>query len=262
MNWEQRNRQNRSIAEEWLLSESGSPLSDLLIARVIMEPSMKVLRKQLWLGSIAYDRDLLVQALQRGEDRGRGLRDFRLLVAARGDLDIGYRLHLQMVFQKSQIWVLLPEANRIEKTRCLIFRMASRAGAEYERLLAQPHRCFPFRLFLAAVDNGQAVEAKRTHRESPCMLDDFSRSYLDKFDPESERGRMVLVSIMLNAKVDTAAIECWHAWIRRMATRLSVQTHRMNFWDVCARSLAHRIKQGRTAVTFTTPDEHASAGSS
>ena len=65
-----------------MLGPNASPLTDLVVVRMVMEPGVRLLRKQIWLGSAGYDRNLLVQALQRGTDAALGVRDFRLLKAA------------------------------------------------------------------------------------------------------------------------------------------------------------------------------------
>ena len=149
----------------------------------------------------------------------------------------------ELAMRSTKLWALLPTQSMTERLRCKIFRMMCLEGADYERVVARSHRLHPYRLFLASTSPQVATDLKRLFGESPCMFDDFSKAFMEKFDIEEERARMALITIMMCSKTDTAAIECWHAWIRRMCTRVGTQAHRMNFWDVSARSIAHRIKR-------------------
>ena len=92
------------------------------------------------MGSAMYGRDLVRQALGQVDGSGRNVRDFRVLVAAKGGLDIVFRFHLQQVFRTPALWSLLPQSHLTEHMRCLIFRMASREGAEFERTIGHPTR--------------------------------------------------------------------------------------------------------------------------
>ena len=71
----------------------------------------------------------------------------------------------------------------------------------------------------------------------------FTLDFMAKFDIESNDGRAILQLVMLLANVDTSKIECWHAWTRRVVSRLGVQTHRPSYYDVSARCFAHRSKR-------------------
>ena len=75
------NEQNRTIAADWILQ--GCPLRDLVLTRIVMEPAMVVLRRQLHLGSHRWDLDQEQKLLERPAAQRR---DYRLLICARGSL--------------------------------------------------------------------------------------------------------------------------------------------------------------------------------
>ena len=138
------NQKNKSIGAEWVLT--GCPLRDLVLTRVTMEPPMAILRKQLHQGSHRWEVEQDSSLLGDGEGRRR---QYRLLACARGELDVEFAQHQQQVFWSAPLFALVPPSARTEQFSCLAFRMATRVGAEYERLLASRHRKPPFTLFLA-----------------------------------------------------------------------------------------------------------------
>eukprot|EP00959_Pyramimonas_sp_CCMP1952_P126310 2641673-Pyramimonas_sp.AAC.1 len=72
-----------------------------------------------------------------------------------------------------------------EHTRRLVFRVFSMIGAEYERLLARPHRKAPFMLFVCLISPAAAVDLKRIKRTQQCVLDRFTVAFMETFDIES-----------------------------------------------------------------------------
>ena len=232
------NERNRSIGAAWVLS--GTPLRDLVLVRVVMEPSMVVLRRQLRMGSDAWAREQERMPLTSGGDTAR---EYRLLAAARGELDaIFFRHHAQALATPS-LYSLIPVAFQTEECNCLAFRMHARVGAEYERLLASKHRRAPFLLFLVTNQRQVAKDLKRIHSQKVCLLDLFTKESMDEFDVESPEGQAVLKCVLAFAHVDTVKIERWHAWWRRVIARLGTQTHRPNVYDVAGRCFAQRVKR-------------------
>ena len=121
--------------------------------------------------------------------------------------------------------------------------MTTMAGAEYERLLAWRHRRPPFKLFLATQSRQVALEMCDLHKDTPCLLDRFPREFMDEQDIRSDIGIALLQLIMSASHVDTALIECWHAWSRRVSTRLGTQSKRPTQHDMFARHVAQRMKR-------------------
>lgn len=240
-NWAEYNGKNRRLASQWLYGGGEHvPLRDLVILRYTIEPAMKVLRKQLWYGGDRYLKKLFVDGIDGNADTIRGT---RLMLSARGVLDLQYARHIEKLLKDAEIWRLLPFPAVTEATKCQIFRMIARSSGEYERLLGAPHRRLPFRLFLAAVDVEVARSLKVLLAERPCCVDEFTTVFAGTFDLESEEARYALVMILLAAKVETSRIECWHASLRRLCVRLGAQTHPLGAKDGAARTLCRRVKQ-------------------
>ena len=225
---------NRTMAIRWL---NQHPLRDLVLIRLIMEPCMAMLRSQLWIGSAAWEKRQFLKGMT--VSAGEGVRDFRLLIAAQGKLESQFADHLRSLMSSPALWSVLPPEAFTEDTLCLAFRMASREGAEVERLIARPHRKPPFLLFLSLLHPHVAADLKRmpTH-----MLDSFTSSFMSHFDVESLDGRAALMMIMVLGFTDTARVECWHAWLARLSKRLGAQTHRPNFRDASAKIFSQRVK--------------------
>ena len=84
---------------------------------------------------------------------------------------------------------------------------------------------------------------KDLHRAKPCMLDAWTRDFMDCYDIEAADAKAILRLVLIMANTDTANIECWHACTRRVVTRLGAHTTRPNFYDVLARCQAQRMKR-------------------
>ena len=249
------NKQNRAVGARWVLL--GCPLRDLILARVTMEPSMTVLRKQLSMGSRRWENDQNCGLLGGAETQRR---EYRLLICARGELDTLFTDHHMQVFWSPSLFSLVPRNTRNEDLASLAFRMITRVGAEHERMLASRHRKPPFTLFLATQSRHIASQLQELHRDKPCLLDNFSREFLDGHSLDCESTLAILRMIMAVSHVDTALIECWHAWTRRVSTKLGTQTHRPSQADVLARHLAQRLKKRTTnAEMWIPPDDGAAA---
>lgn len=139
----------------------------------------------------------------------------------------------------SEWWSLLQDKDLHEANRSLVFRMLARSGAEYERLLSAPHRRAPI-LFFLAIDTPTVIPV--TKASPPCLLGEFTRSFLAAWELDTPEARAMLVLILLSAKVDTAKIECRHAWWRRLSVRLETQTHLPDVLDLCSRALVVRMR--------------------
>ena len=232
------NLQNRAVGAEWILT--GCPLMDLVLSRVTMEPSMAILRRQLRMGSHKWEEEQDGKLL--GESMGEP-REYRLLVCARGELDTLFARHQMQVLWTPSLFSVLPAGMRTEQLSCLAFRMTTRVGAEHERVLASRHRRPPFTLFMATQSRQVTQQVKEMQEKTPCLLDQFSREFLASHDIENPDSLAILRVIMAMSKVDTALIECWHAWTRRVVTRLGTQASRPTQHDVFARHVAQRIKR-------------------
>lgn len=202
-----------------------------------MEGNLAVLRRQLVAGSEGWSEGQLVNGAAAATSSSE--QQFPLLCSARGDLDIQFATHQRALCMDSEWWSLLQDKDLHEANRSLVFRIIARSGAEYERLLSAPHRRAPCLLFLA-IDTPTVIPVIKA--SPPCLLGEFTRSFLAEWDLDTPEARAKLVLILLSAKVDTAKIECWHAWWRRLSVRLKTQTHLPDVLDLCSRALVVRMR--------------------
>eukprot|EP00959_Pyramimonas_sp_CCMP1952_P224237 4688810-Pyramimonas_sp.AAC.1 len=99
-------------------------------------------RKQLTLASKRWELRQRARAVRAAErDDGSCLtRDFRILVAARGNVEATALNSLRHLMSEHGLWVLLRSDGLTNRTRATAFLSLSRAGAKTDRLLAHPHR--------------------------------------------------------------------------------------------------------------------------
>ena len=229
-----RNARTRVAGLKWL---NGDAHAELILIRLVMEPSMNVLRQQLYVGSKAWERQQSLAALRPSD--GPLSRDYRILVSARGDQDEEFlRLH-KLLCETNRMWITMPKHCLTEFWRCLAFRCAAREAAEYHRLLTYPHRRPPFLLFLILVNPSVAERLKRLPR---CLLDSFTKWFMETFDISSSDARAFLMLLISLGHTETSKVECWHAWARRFLVRRGTQTHRPNFLDLSSSVLSHRCR--------------------
>ena len=92
----------------------------------------------------------------------------------------------------------------------------------------EEHINYPLKLF--GILRGRSVvdEILAEADGKPCMLDDFSAQFIAKHKGAHLHSVECLTELMVLATVmelDIASVEASHAFIRRLAVALSVQTH-------------------------------------
>ena len=91
------------------------------------------------------------------------------------------------------------------------------------------------------------------YRNSPCLLDDWSKKFLAVYNTVekllSATAITVFKLIALMAFTDTAEIECAWAHIRRNILMMSCQTHRKDAEDVSANYVISRKRRQRDSPT-------------
>jgi hypothetical protein len=140
---------------------------------------------------------------------GAGHRDYRLLVSARGDLDLRFAKLQRALCTKWRLWGLLQREDLTEENLRFACCMAARIGGIHERLLAEPHL-----LFLIVEQPQVPAELKAMRR---CMKDPFTADFLDEWDIETQDARMVLVLILLVGTVPVETLACMGAAARYQA---------------------------------------------
>ena len=120
------------------------------------------------------------------------------------------------------LWLLLLDAAVSVRSRCLAFRMASRALAQNNRLMGRPHQKPPFMLFATLRAPQLITHLKDIYRKLPCLFDFFTKDFMDQWDIASTSARAVLHLLTITAWVETAGVETMHAWFRRLAVFCAV----------------------------------------
>jgi hypothetical protein len=87
------NEKTRGMAKAWLLGPTA--MRDVVLARCCMEPSMCALRRQLHIGSERWEKEQQRKGLPSGHATQR---EYRILLAARGELDAVFQEHLSILF--------------------------------------------------------------------------------------------------------------------------------------------------------------------
>ena len=152
--WEKRQAGHRREATRWLDTHTSfrgrAAFCDLVLLRMCTSPLQEVLHKLLFLASHSWElaeRAKAAKALRSGKAGDRLLRDFRVLVAARGTYE-GLALNkCRALLHTPTLWHLLPGDEGTNRRKVTAFAMISNAAAGIEKMLAAPHRRHPFRLF-------------------------------------------------------------------------------------------------------------------
>lgn len=168
------------------------------------------------------------------------LRDYRLLISARGDLDTIFESQHEQLGSESQYYSILREEDSTEANACKMFRSQSRILGNHERLLGRPHRQLPYILFLA-VFNSHLIQSILDIKV--CLRDRFTKMFLADWDLNSDEARMVLLLLLILVFTDSLLLETRHAWIRRLLLKAGVQAKRLQFLDVASHSFSHRVVQ-------------------
>ena len=247
--WKKINAANRKMAADWL---QGAFYFHIVLIRLCMEPFMVVFRKMLYWGSIAWEKDQRKRAVDGASASVGGVsaREYRVVLAARGELDAQFHLYLRKIASVETLWRLLGTHKCTEKDRALAFRILAKGGAEYCRVVTDPHKKPKFRVFLL-ITNPEIVQALK---ELPdCVLGAWVATFLSEWGATATTARMILVMIAIVAYTDTMTIENWHAWLRRVVTRMSVQAHRPHIKDVAGRCFLHTTSSINTAEAAWNP---------
>ena len=144
----EQNAADRRKAAEWL---SSNPVNHLYCMRVTLEPLRQLLSSQFLVASKAWEIDqrayLLDLASKQALDKSTLQRDYLLRLAGDKVLEKRYFHDLAGLFTKQEVWDCVEEECRTVCFNHLVFKLLSRQGCLIQRHLAQPHGCFPIKLF-------------------------------------------------------------------------------------------------------------------
>lgn len=230
--WAAINAAHRRLASAWL---SGTPLVDLLLMRLVMEPLRQLMAHQFQVASEAWEVDQrarLAKAILRDGGASFADRSYRLSVAAEGDEEAKCLSQLGQLFEQSALWDLFPRSASSVGLRALAFRLLSRAACAVRQLLSFPHEQFPVRLFKLLAHPDLASELVVV---PDCMLDAWSQE-LKRQHPTlrgADLEQKLFLVCMLGWR-DISRVEAKHAAIRRQLKQASLQTRPQELRDLSA----------------------------
>ena len=166
-----------------------------------------------------------------------GSRDYRVCIAARGELEhacIDATLGL-MQANSPTIWNAIRGIRRSRSTSLFAFRLLSREGATTHKLLVRKHMLMQCAIFHALRNPDDLVEVRRVFRfvadAKQCLRGDYAEEFITSYadwETNDETVKDMIEELLLLAlmiDMDTAAVECKHAAVRRLKNLRSVQTH-------------------------------------
>ena len=103
--------------------------------------------------------------------RGMLLRNYQLLVHARGEIEERGAQKMRMLLFSNRLWSILPAADLTNALKVRAFLGITGAEASTERHVAIPHRMVPYRLFLT-LEQPDLIESVRSLPR--CMCDAWS----------------------------------------------------------------------------------------
>lgn len=230
------NAQHRKKALSWL---EASPLCDLVVLRNVLRPLQRLQRRHIFIGSRQWEQRRAAaeaRAMQSGSTTSQ--RIYPLGIAADGCLESEALEGLKQMLNHPALWSLIPESDHNAGRCSMAFATVSRAGALVHKELAFIHCKAPFTLFLAV---GHPALAERVKATPSCLLDRFSRDFLGRDDLASEEARQMLLLVCRLVKTNISEIECRHAALRRLLTR--VQARHMELDDLAALWVGQRCRQ-------------------
>ena len=247
--WADANARNRSIARDLWQS---APLGRLVALRVCMEPLRALMAAMLAHTSEAWEleqRARVAVALRDGTDP-RLARDYLAVLAAEGVEEKACLAQVKTLLLGPEPWgdAFLDDDMTVA-TRCLLFKVLSRAGCAVEQLLALPHRGYPWATYRILKDPAFADEVARVADCKGGIVDPFTRDLRSRF-PTAEALRseeciaILHCSALLRFK-DIAPLEARHAAVRRDLIGRSVQTHARDFRDTGANWVLRACRKSR-----------------
>ena len=254
--WAEANARNRRVARALWQS---APLGRLLSLRVCMEPLRVLMAAMFTHTSEAWEleqRARVAAALRDGADPWLA-RSYLAVLAAEGVEEKACLAQLKTLLTGPEPWGdAFLEDDKTVATRCLLFKVLSRAGCAVEQLLALPHRGYPWAMFRALKDPAFADEVARVPDCGGGFVDPFTRDLRSRFPTaEALRSGECIAILQCNALLrcrDIAPLEARHAAVRRDLIGRSVQTHVREFRDTGAAWVLRACRQSRKRAPTTT----------
>jgi hypothetical protein len=243
---------NAKAREKSLIYCRSSPFTLLVVFRQVYEPMRVLATTKIHIASEAWERrqQALVARAKLNGTFSYASRSYRVVEAASNKAEDKALQQLSMLYFCNMMWALLPITSITAETRCLIFRLLSRVGCGIEELLRQTHRTSKFMMFLLLA--GTPGILAYLQGRPPCTLCPWARRICDYYSHDFGGAEMMayLAFRALVICTDMSDIESLHAWIRRLLTTRSAQTHLMSLVDVGSNWLLSRGRK-RAASQMT-----------
>ena len=223
------NERFRSKALVWVQS---SPLGQLLIMRLCMEPLCVLLQWKLYIGSQLWELFQKATAAAQEMDPASSTwpnREFAIGVASKNVIEDKCMARLGDLLNPS-MWVAMPGDSLTEACQATCFMVMSRVGCMVEELLRQRHRLAPWITVAILWDPDAAARILEMPR---CLLDELTCDLIDAGDFGGMESRMKMFALALADQCDISNLEALHAWVRRHLLNRA-QTHGWNFEELGA----------------------------
>ena len=246
---------DRKQAMKFLLDGS---LGSLMLIRWLMEPLRRHFVCQFARASESWplrQKAALAKALKDGRPSTPKL---RVVEAASGEEDSKFFEQIRLLFERTEIWAIMPPSHHTVSARAKAFRCLSRMGCAFMKLLASRHQKFPYQVFRLLVAPHLAAEFRAV---SDCMLDEWTK-WLKRSWPtlEGEELTQVLYTVAILLRMDISHIEARHASVRRMLTIRSVQTNPASLDSLSAQWLFQQHRTAGQRFAERAPRPHTATG--
>eukprot|EP00971_Amphidinium_carterae_P148653 2947479-Amphidinium_carterae.1 len=167
------NDEHRRSALEFF---EGSGLERLYIVRTVLAPQVELIHQVLALNEAEFDA-------REGGNESPSFRVVELIRASQpGKMFHAFLKKTALVSTSTTLWV---HCASTESFATDVFRFCTHAAAVLKELVLQQWAVFPQKLFSMLDSAAARHEIYRIYRESPCLLDEWSKAFLDKFCGEA-----------------------------------------------------------------------------
>jgi hypothetical protein len=242
------------FALRFLSTQAPAPHSKYVSLNNVLGPLQTMLEKQCAVASPAWERRqraLAARAAQNPETRnGMLIRDYRILVSARGELERACLSKLRYLFFHTLLWVLILPSEHTNCLRAMNFIMISKAGAGMSKL-QKKHRLPPFPVYLT-VQQPELVPDLLA--KSTCWFDPWSRKHMASVTLGTFESNARIVAHLALGYTCTVPEEVGNAQIRRQVAN-RVQTQAIDLKELSAHHIAHFYNQlSKASVRVKRPE--------
>ena len=232
-----KNARTRKKAANWVAT---FPLSSLIVLRMFMAPICLLLDAYISESGHKFEKKRLLEELltKKGlQERSQAVGGLQGYI--RQDKEQRFLEELQAAL-KSSHWQWMPAGAKMLDMQTLAFQLSSRLGALVYQMLIWPTMQCPFLTFKLLDEPNLASKICRLPQ---CLLDDFTKDFMQKYPGEkmtSQDARMSLHVIAAQAKTETVQLEWGHGRVHRLISTVSTQTHRPHVAYINSQWVCHK----------------------